>query len=182
MDYKKDILELLDYLKKSGFTRAAIEKELEYGPNYITEAISRGGNEKMLRALRFFRNELVHKGTIKYTEMNADKVENNSPDDEIRAKYIRQLEKDIDRLEKENERLGNILQECHGKMASNLTEVQENLRTIAIRQEAAGETVLGSLERLEKKPKSALVAAADKRREQIDKEWQKHGNRVAGGK
>lgn len=65
---------------------------------------------------------------------------------------------------------------------SNLTLALATLKTIGIRQEAEGETVLASLERIERKPEGSLIAAADTRRAQIEKEWQVHGNAIVESK
>jgi hypothetical protein len=57
-----------------------------------------------------------------------------------------------------------------------------NLKTIRARQEAAGETVLAALARLEGKPERSLVEAADTRMSQIEEEWSKRDSVAAPGK
>lgn len=47
MDFKKEIEKLLFELKAKGWDRKKIEAELKYSPNYISQQLSKGGNEKM---------------------------------------------------------------------------------------------------------------------------------------
>lgn len=47
-------------LKNLGISRKDIEKEFGYNANYISQALSRGGNEQLLRNLRrFLETELL---------------------------------------------------------------------------------------------------------------------------
>lgn len=85
-----------------------------------------------------------------------------SPEEDFRAKYIKQIEK-------ENQFLQNLV-------TTNLTLVLATVRTISIRQEATGGVVLESLARIEKKPEAALVAAGDKRRDQIMRDAHARGS------
>ena len=57
MNFKKDILTVLDSLKKKGIDRSAVEAELGYSANYIDQILSKGGNKVVLRRL----NELLQK-------------------------------------------------------------------------------------------------------------------------
>jgi hypothetical protein len=52
MKHKKEIEKLLQDLKDVGWGRKEIEAEFEYNPNYISQALSRGGNEKLLNNLK----------------------------------------------------------------------------------------------------------------------------------
>jgi len=88
-------------------------------------------------------------------------------------KALRREREAIDRERKALEMDKAFLQKI---IDSNLTLALASLKTISIRQEAAGEVVLGSLARIEGKEESELIEAADKRRAQIEKEWQTHGS------
>lgn len=52
MELKKEIEKLLNQLKDLGYGRDEIEKEYEYSDNYISQALSRGGNTKLLTNLK----------------------------------------------------------------------------------------------------------------------------------
>lgn len=52
MELKKEIENLLNDLKKLNWGRKEIEEEFGYNPNYISQALSRGGNEKLLANLK----------------------------------------------------------------------------------------------------------------------------------
>lgn len=52
MEFKKEIENLLTELKNNGWGRKEIEKELGYNANYISQALSRGGNAALVSNLR----------------------------------------------------------------------------------------------------------------------------------
>lgn len=52
MEYKKSILDILNYLKQIGLDRRTIEKELGYKEYYLDQAISKGGNKMLLNKLK----------------------------------------------------------------------------------------------------------------------------------
>ena len=96
-------------------------------------------------------------------------AQDGTPPD-YQAKYIGQLEK-------ENKYLQDIVQ-------TNLTLVLATVRTLSVRQQGVGSVILDSLEELssEVKPKKksggALVALADRRIDQIEREAFARGNEV----
>jgi len=158
MNYKKEIQSLLDELKAGGYTRAKIEQDLNYSDKYITQQLAKGGNERLLLALRRYRNNIP-----------AHKVAKSNPGGDLQSqddymnKYIRQLER-------ENSYLQELIQ-------TNLTLVLATVRTLSVRQRAVGEVVLHSLERIEKKTSAqslkatgTLVSASDMRIDQIERE------------
>lgn len=59
MELKKEIEKLLELLSHSGFDRSKIEKELAYSENYIDQALSRGGNTKLLSRLKVLEKSLL---------------------------------------------------------------------------------------------------------------------------
>jgi hypothetical protein len=65
---------------------------------------------------------------------------------------------------------------------TNLTMVLASLKTIGVRQEADGETILRSLERIEGTKEGELTGESDNRRAQIEKEWRGRGNVPVPGK
>ena len=62
---------------------------------------------------------------------------------------------------------------------ANLRLVLETLRTVAVRQEADEEIILHSLARIERKPEKELFLDAGRRKGQIEKVANKHGNKPA---
>ena len=52
MDSKNSMILLLKSLEDDGYDRARIEKELDYSPNYIGQQLSKGGNDKIVKALQ----------------------------------------------------------------------------------------------------------------------------------
>lgn len=58
MEIKKEIEKLLTALKSEGWGRKEIEKEFEYNPNYISQALSRGGNDTLLANLQRLLNTI----------------------------------------------------------------------------------------------------------------------------
>lgn len=67
MEFKKEIEKLLFDLKSLGWSRKRIEEELKYNNNYISQALSRGGNESLCNNLKmlFERESLKSsKGSI----------------------------------------------------------------------------------------------------------------------
>lgn len=52
MEIKKETERLLSDLKNLGIGRKEIEEEFGYSPNYISQALSKGGNEKLLLNLK----------------------------------------------------------------------------------------------------------------------------------
>lgn len=59
---KQAILDLLQELKVLGKDRRTIEKDLNYSPNYIDQALSKGGNERFHSALKRYREALAEEG------------------------------------------------------------------------------------------------------------------------
>jgi hypothetical protein len=66
MELKKQIENLLNDLKKSNWGRKEIEEEFGYAPNYIAQALSRGGNEKLLANLKKLKNRILPQAYEEY--------------------------------------------------------------------------------------------------------------------
>ena len=75
MNIKETIVLLLQNLKKLGFDRRAIEKELGYTEKSIDQILSKGGNEKFLNNLQRFYIE----------KSNKSKIDNSTKDEKIAA-------------------------------------------------------------------------------------------------
>jgi hypothetical protein len=58
MDFKEDILNLIESLDRHGYKRGDLEREMGYSDNSFDQAITRGGNKKLFKALSFV-NKLV---------------------------------------------------------------------------------------------------------------------------
>jgi hypothetical protein len=159
MNRKKQILDLLDLLKSAGISRSKIEEELHYSENYIDQLLTKGGNDRFYQALKRYK-EAVFESIAKD---NID-VKDITPSEGLyQSKYIKQLEK-------ENQYLQKIVE-------TNLMLVLATVRTISVRQRAVGEVVLHSLEKIEKKSTKstgALLAAADRQIDQIEREAYAH--------
>jgi hypothetical protein len=81
MDYKNLIKTQLDDLKRMGFNRRKIEKELGYSAKYIDQSLSRGGNDTLLNALSSLKSRLEVEGS---NQVNEDGVSYISKDEHIR--------------------------------------------------------------------------------------------------
>ena len=78
MEYKKDIIRLLNSLRDLGWDRRRIEKKLNYREKYLDQALSKGGNPKLLYALQ----ELT-KAILKDSESNSTKPSYKEVEDEL---------------------------------------------------------------------------------------------------
>lgn len=65
---KQKIETLLFELKQMGISRMFIEKELDYSENYITQLLTKGGNEKFYKRLLKYKNDLLQNATNKVKE------------------------------------------------------------------------------------------------------------------
>ena len=54
MDYKKDIIKLINQLKEADIDRAQIEADLNVGNNYLDQVLARGGNAKAFNKLKMY--------------------------------------------------------------------------------------------------------------------------------
>lgn len=68
MEFKKDIEKLLVSLKKLGLDRRKVEKELNYADKYIDQALSKGGNSKLLNALTLLYQNISKSNTLQEPE------------------------------------------------------------------------------------------------------------------
>jgi hypothetical protein len=68
---KQAILDLLRELRGLGKDRRTVEKDLHYSPNYIDQALSKGGNERFYLALKRYREALAEEGPYRYSEGGA---------------------------------------------------------------------------------------------------------------
>jgi hypothetical protein len=183
MELKEQIQELLETLKAMGYTRARIEDDLGYSPKYISQQLSKGGNQRLLKALQKYRNSQVH-GVAKSNPEEELKVEEpESPYTRLRIRRLEQdQEKYIKKLEEDNIRLWSLVSDNQDIIKTNLTLVLATVRTISVRQLGTGNVALKSLERLEKQAglrPGSLVKEADKEIGQIEKEAHVHDSEVS---
>lgn len=61
MELKEEIEKVLESLRKAGYDRAAIEKELDYSVNYIDQVLSKGGNRRFLNAIKKLKAQVLQK-------------------------------------------------------------------------------------------------------------------------
>src|SRR4051794_15618981 len=66
MDTKKETEKLLFELKAKGWDRKKIETELKYSPNYISQQLSKGGNEKLYNHLQSLLKKVEAGDYIEY--------------------------------------------------------------------------------------------------------------------
>jgi predicted RNase H-like nuclease (RuvC/YqgF family) len=152
MDVKQEIELILEELKKAGFDRSTIEEELGYSKNYINQSLSRGGNPRILSALKLYaKNKFYNKQHQEASVVNADSVEykviekweiekdtliNDLFEEKDRAikraeekalkaeEQVKKLEEEIQKLQKEKLKLLDII--------SNLSkEKPDNVRAAA---------------------------------------------------
>jgi predicted membrane GTPase involved in stress response len=74
MNYKKEILLLLDRLATAGIDRAQIERDFEYAENFIDQTLSRGGNKKFLAALKIYAKAMLQNTTSPLAGKNGEEV------------------------------------------------------------------------------------------------------------
>lgn len=58
MDYQKEIMKLLNDLKKKNHSRRRIEKNLGYADKYLDQILSRGGNESVYIKLKEYKSSV----------------------------------------------------------------------------------------------------------------------------
>lgn len=63
MDYKKEILKLLEILKSEGIDRDKIEEGIGAAPNYLDQVLSRGGNKTAYNKIKIFTENILQKTT-----------------------------------------------------------------------------------------------------------------------
>lgn len=64
MDFKEVTILILDQLKKLGWDRRRIEKELAYSEKYIDQALSKGSNEKLYVSLRNLQKTILQSSPL----------------------------------------------------------------------------------------------------------------------
>lgn len=64
MDSKKQIENQLELLKSAGWSRARIEKELNYSENYIDQVLAKGGNARFLKSLQEFAKRVLQNASV----------------------------------------------------------------------------------------------------------------------
>lgn len=188
---KETLKDILKFLKKRGFQKGAIAKELAITPGYLSDILA--GRKPMSPDFEeSFKKEYKPyiaafyeavsqgmEGGINngFTVMNKENPAES--EDSYRVKYIDRLENDIEKLEKDKAVLQELIKANQEIIRTNLTLVLSTVRTISGRQEANGGVSLESLARLEKKEENALVLEADRRTDQIEREAHEHGNASA---
>ncbi len=65
MDFKKQLLEIIENLKNIGFSRRDIEAEVGYKNKYLDQILSKGGNDKVIKRLNDFYKEKMNERTSK---------------------------------------------------------------------------------------------------------------------
>lgn len=61
MEHKKNIETLLESLKSKGYSRRTIEKTLGYSENYLDQQLVKGGNKRLLNALKDLDSRTLEK-------------------------------------------------------------------------------------------------------------------------
>ncbi len=132
MDYKKEIQDLLSALKRSGFTRRRIEKDLEYGEKSIDQILAKGGNKSFLGILRFYArtvlNNSIPENTTDIDHIEDEPASYSTAGEDLRALsalVVELLHLEIAReaggnSEKEKEIRRGILQRIGPKLSSDL--------------------------------------------------------------
>ncbi len=84
MNFKEQILKTTKQLKKIGIDRREAERRLNYGEFYIDQALSKGGNEKLLNSLSLLLEAIqngdsdnVDKNNIKSNDSNKNQNSDN---------------------------------------------------------------------------------------------------------
>ena len=64
MNFKKEIENVLNYLKSQGHDRAKIEGRLGYAPNAIDQSLARGGSNKLLCGILLYKDAVLNNSII----------------------------------------------------------------------------------------------------------------------
>lgn len=64
MDFKELIKNQLEILKSLGKSRRDIEKDLNYQPKYLDQALAKGGNKRLLQSLKKYTSEIEKNSTL----------------------------------------------------------------------------------------------------------------------
>lgn len=161
---KEQLKTLITHIKNAtGKSQEAISVAVGYKPTTLAEILSKGS--RLDQAYR--RMELTYKDALNKST-SAAPVGRDEAFEALQAKYIKYLEDD----------------KAYFKdlLKSSLVSLVGQVRDVGTRQKAAGEIVLRSLERLEKKKSGDLVREADMRMVQIEKEAERRGSDAVQGK
>lgn len=74
MNYKEEILKLLERLALNGIDRGRIERDFEYADNFIDQTLSRGGNKKFLAALKIYEKAMLQNTTPPNHDKKQEKI------------------------------------------------------------------------------------------------------------
>ncbi|MDF2189329.1 hypothetical protein [Paraflavitalea sp. CAU 1676] len=159
MELKEQIEVLLVNLKKEGWERSAIEKELNYSENYIDQVLAKGGNLRFLGALEKFSKDVLQKATPQHREnssLNPSETILEGPTNATLQDYIDILQQN-----------DKFFKDTFASFASNLSNLTANL-TALVTMVSAGhriesayhDVMLQSLARLEKRPENSLIEVA----------------------
>lgn len=140
MDFKQEIELILEKLKKVGKDRRSIEKDLNYSKNYINQNLSRGGNKKILSALKLYEQNMLQNAMYNTQDqqpsmVNADPVEYKAEGKGLTEKeaLINALLEEKDRAIKKAEESALKAEEFAKKMESHYKEaVKEKSKLIDI--------------------------------------------------
>jgi DNA-binding phage protein len=152
----KLIVRLLGVMEERKKKITVFSKEAGIPKDRVYKWVQQGNNPKAedeKKIIAWIDGKSMEKVPMQEQKTPADSEES------YRGKYIKQLEK-------ENDYLQRIVE-------TNLTLVLATVRTISIRQRALGEVALNSIEKIEKKTTKAtgaLVEAVDRRIDQIERE------------
>jgi hypothetical protein len=155
MSIKKEIELLLESLKKIGIERGEIEEAIGYSENYIDQTLSRGGNKKVLGAIKLYAqvlqktirrhksNSMVNEDPESYTaNPNYDKLINQILSDrqiiinlhEARSKQAeemaRKMESHYEDAKMEKARLLDFIDSSLKDITKNLKETAASLKQI----------------------------------------------------
>jgi len=120
MDYKKEIIKLLELLKLKGHDRATIEEKLGYAENAIDQSLARNGSMKLYKSLLLYR-DWVLSNSIPAGEGNLENLVNDGEKQYgLQGRLLNMLQQSLDDNSKHADSI-NELSKAHLILATKLS-------------------------------------------------------------
>lgn len=191
MEIKEEIESVLASLKKAGYERGRIEKDLEYSENYIDQTLSKGGNRKFLRSLKNYAERVLQKTITPldeppFSHVNEEPVEYKKTG--IQEEYLALLKKTIaDKDKNIEEKEADI--KAYRSAIQKITSVDEKVAALEfivndLRDKVGGdisnievlrEWLIDQFSKLKKESPQSVAASMGTKREELYQKAKQRG-------
>lgn len=164
MDYKKEIQNLLEFLKKLGHSRNEIETKLGLASNSITQTLSRNGSERMYREILLFKEWAVLNNSTSKGQAEEPVPVYGDPMSRLLVQQNRLIDSMNQQSTTANKILVRLADNVETKVESidlSLADALARIESLTINVTSGRSVILKSLARLEKKPEQTLQKEAD---------------------